>query len=105
MFGLQEFAIVMGLRCYRPEGPPPHKRSKERKCKKKIDGLFDIARRGYKASDLLIDIEDKTILIWNKQGNTKSHPKIVHKSQQIMDQMGTSLGFTIKNKKEEDTRC
>ena len=27
----------------------------------KIDGLFDIARRGYKASDLLTDLMDKTI--------------------------------------------
>ncbi|KAM3219402.1 hypothetical protein P3L10_023933 [Capsicum annuum] len=60
-FGLQEFAIVMGLRCHRPEGPPPHKRSKARKCKGKIDGLFDITRRGYKALDLLTDLEDKTI--------------------------------------------
>ncbi|KAM3201967.1 hypothetical protein P3L10_029591 [Capsicum annuum] len=60
-FGLQEFAIVTGLRCHRPEGPPLRKRSKERKCKEKIDGLFDIARRGYKASNLLTDLEDKTI--------------------------------------------
>ncbi|KAM3218024.1 hypothetical protein P3L10_022553 [Capsicum annuum] len=60
-FSLQEFAIVTGLRCHHPEGPPPHKIFKERKCKGKIDGLFDIARRGYKASDLLIDLEDKTI--------------------------------------------
>ncbi|KAF3634621.1 hypothetical protein FXO37_26389 [Capsicum annuum] len=27
-FGLQEFAIVMGLRCHRPKEPPPQKRSK-----------------------------------------------------------------------------
>ncbi|KAM3217027.1 hypothetical protein P3L10_026470 [Capsicum annuum] len=60
-FGLQECAIVTGLKCHHSEGPPSHKRSKERKRKEKIDGLFDIARRGYKASDLLIDIEDKTI--------------------------------------------
>ncbi|KAM3232717.1 hypothetical protein P3L10_018076 [Capsicum annuum] len=60
-FGLQEFAIVTGLRCHRPEGRPPRKRSKSRKCKGKIDGLFDIAQRGYKASDLLTDLEDKTI--------------------------------------------
>ncbi|KAM3266688.1 hypothetical protein P3L10_003683 [Capsicum annuum] len=60
-FGLQMFVIVTGLRCYHPEGPPPRKRSKARKCKGKIDGLFDIARRGYKASDLLIDLKDKTI--------------------------------------------
>ncbi|KAM3324663.1 hypothetical protein P3S67_005815 [Capsicum chacoense] len=60
-FGLQEFAKVTGLRCHRPEGPPPHKRSKARKYKGKIDGLFDIARRGYKASELLIDLKDKSI--------------------------------------------
>ncbi|KAM3199553.1 hypothetical protein P3L10_031913 [Capsicum annuum] len=60
-FGLQEFAIVKVLRCHRPEGPPPRKTSKARKCKGKIDGLFDIARRGYKALDLLTDLEDKTI--------------------------------------------
>ncbi|KAM3285190.1 hypothetical protein P3S67_023989 [Capsicum chacoense] len=60
-FGLQEFAIVTGLRCHRPEVPLPNKRSKERKCKGKIDGLFNIARRGYKASNLLTDLEDKTI--------------------------------------------
>ena len=65
-FGLQEFAIVMGLRCHRPEEPPiakgtPCKSSKARKRKEKIDGLFDIARCGYKASDLLTDLEDKTI--------------------------------------------
>ena len=56
----------MGLRCNRPEEPPiaketPRKRSKARKCKEKIDGLFYIAQRGYKASDLLIDLEDKII--------------------------------------------
>ncbi|KAF3630085.1 putative glycerol-3-phosphate 2-O-acyltransferase 6-like [Capsicum annuum] len=66
-FGLQEFSIVTGLRCYRPEEPPiakgtPRKRSKERKYKEKIDGLFDIARHGYKASDLLTDLMDKNIL-------------------------------------------
>ncbi len=60
-FGLQEFAIVTGLRCHRPEGPPPRKRSKARKCKEKINKLFDIARRGYKASNLLTDLKDKTI--------------------------------------------
>ena len=60
-FGLQEFSIVMGLRFHRPEGPPPHKRSKSRKYKEQIYELFDIARCGYKASDLLIDLEDKTI--------------------------------------------
>ena len=60
-FGLQEFAIVTGLRCHRPEGPPPRKRSKARKCKEKIDGLFNIAQHGYKALDLLTDLEDKTI--------------------------------------------
>ncbi|KAM3270490.1 hypothetical protein P3S67_028692 [Capsicum chacoense] len=59
-FCLQEFAIVTGLRCHRPEGPP-RKRSKARKSKEKIDGLFDTARRGYKALDLLTDLEDKTI--------------------------------------------
>ena len=59
-FGLQEFAIVTGLRCHRPEEPPPRK-SKARKRKEKINGLFDIARRGYKASDLLTDLENKTI--------------------------------------------
>ncbi|KAM3264077.1 hypothetical protein P3L10_001071 [Capsicum annuum] len=59
--GLQEFAIVTGLRCHHPEEPPPYKRSKARKRKERIDGLFDIARRGYKASDLLTDLEDKTI--------------------------------------------
>ncbi|KAM3246870.1 hypothetical protein P3L10_008637 [Capsicum annuum] len=51
----------MDLRCHHPEGPPPRKRSKARKWKEKIDGLFDIARCGYKASDLLTDLEDKTI--------------------------------------------
>ena len=60
-FSLQEFSIVTSLRCHRPEEPLPRKRSKARKCKEKIDGLFDIARRGYKASDLLTDLEDKTI--------------------------------------------
>ncbi|KAF3678778.1 hypothetical protein FXO37_04159 [Capsicum annuum] len=60
-FGLQEFAIVTGLRCHHPEGPPLRKRSKARKCKGKVDGLFDIAQRGYKASDLLTDLEDKII--------------------------------------------
>ncbi|KAM3289066.1 hypothetical protein P3S67_017353 [Capsicum chacoense] len=61
-FGLQEFAIVTGLRCHRPEEPPPPlKSSKARKRKKKIDGLFDIARSGYKALDLLTYLEDKTI--------------------------------------------
>ncbi|KAM3219957.1 hypothetical protein P3L10_024488 [Capsicum annuum] len=60
-FSLQEFVIVTGLRCHRPEGPAPRNRSKARKYKKKIDGLFDIAQRGYKASDLLTDLEDKTI--------------------------------------------
>ncbi|KAM3358374.1 hypothetical protein P3S68_021305 [Capsicum galapagoense] len=60
-FGLQEFTLVTGLRCHHPEGPPPRKRSKARKCKEKIDGLFDIARRGYKALDLLTDLRDKTI--------------------------------------------
>ena len=65
-FLLQEFTIVMGLRCHRPEEPPiakgtHRKRSKARKRKEKIDGLFDIARRVYKALDLLIDLEDKTI--------------------------------------------
>ncbi|KAF3655493.1 hypothetical protein FXO38_14653 [Capsicum annuum] len=37
------------------------KRSKVRKCKEKIDGLFDIARHGYKLSNLLKDLMDKTI--------------------------------------------
>ncbi|KAM3222716.1 hypothetical protein P3L10_021986 [Capsicum annuum] len=60
-FGLQEFTIMTGLRCHYPEGPLPRRRSKVRKCKGKIYGLFDIARCGYKASDLLIDLEDKTI--------------------------------------------
>ncbi|KAF3668147.1 hypothetical protein FXO37_09684 [Capsicum annuum] len=65
-FGLQEFAIVMGLRCHHLEELPiakgiPRKRSKARKYKKKINELFDIARRGYKASDLLTDLMDKTI--------------------------------------------
>ncbi|KAF3626078.1 hypothetical protein FXO37_30527 [Capsicum annuum] len=65
-FGLEEFAIVVGLRCHHPEEPPiakgtPCKRSKSSKRKKKIDGLFDIARRGNKASDLLTDLMDKTI--------------------------------------------
>ncbi|KAF3648042.1 hypothetical protein FXO38_18370 [Capsicum annuum] len=65
-FGLQEFAIMTGLRCHRLEEPPiakgtPHKRSKAKKCKEKIDGLFDIARRGYKALNLLTVIIDKTI--------------------------------------------
>ncbi|KAF3634390.1 hypothetical protein FXO38_25159 [Capsicum annuum] len=65
-FSLQEFTIVMGLRCHQPEEPPiakgiSHKRYKARKSKEKIDGLFDIARRGYKASELLTDLMDKTI--------------------------------------------
>ncbi|KAF3674855.1 hypothetical protein FXO38_05029 [Capsicum annuum] len=65
-FGLQEFSIVTGLGCHSPEEPSiikkiPRKRSKERKHKEKIDGLFDIARRGYKALDLLADLMDKTI--------------------------------------------
>ncbi|KAM3323168.1 hypothetical protein P3S67_004319 [Capsicum chacoense] len=60
-FGLQEFAIVTGLRCHHLEGPPTRKRSKARKCKEKIDGLFDIARCGSKASNFLTDLEDKTI--------------------------------------------
>ncbi|PHU20933.1 Filament-like plant protein 6 [Capsicum chinense] len=36
-FGLQEFTIVMGLRCHRPEELPPCKTSKTRKYKEKID--------------------------------------------------------------------
>ncbi|KAM3382898.1 hypothetical protein P3S68_008473 [Capsicum galapagoense] len=60
-FGLQEFTIVTGLRFHCPKGPPPRKRSKARKYKEKINRLFDIARRGYKASDLLTDLKDKTI--------------------------------------------
>ncbi|KAF3651503.1 putative glycerol-3-phosphate 2-O-acyltransferase 6-like [Capsicum annuum] len=65
-FSLQGFTIVTGLRCHHPEEPPiakgtPLKISKARKLKEKIDGLFDIARRGYKALDLLTDIMDKTI--------------------------------------------
>ncbi|KAF3633937.1 hypothetical protein FXO37_26779 [Capsicum annuum] len=65
-FGLQEFSIVTGLGCHSLEEPSitkeiPRKRSKERKHKEKIDGLFDIARRGYKALDLLADLMDKTI--------------------------------------------
>ena len=60
-FGFQEFDILTGLRCHCPEGPPPRKMSKARICKEKIDGLFDIARRGYKTSNLLTDLEDKTI--------------------------------------------
>ncbi|KAF3646601.1 hypothetical protein FXO38_19092 [Capsicum annuum] len=69
-FSLQEFSIVTGLRCDCLEEPPIakgtyHKRfkasSKTKKCKEKIDGLLDIARCGYKASNLLIDLRDKTI--------------------------------------------
>ncbi|KAM3283603.1 hypothetical protein P3S67_022401 [Capsicum chacoense] len=65
-FGLQESAIVTGLRCNHPEKPPitkrtPHKRFKARKSKEKIDGLSNIARCGYVASDLLIDLMDKII--------------------------------------------
>ncbi|KAF3677094.1 hypothetical protein FXO37_04980 [Capsicum annuum] len=60
-FDLQEFAIVKGLRCHHPEEPPPRKRSKARKYKENIDGLFDIDLRGYKVSDLLTDLKDKII--------------------------------------------
>ncbi|KAF3683132.1 hypothetical protein FXO38_00926 [Capsicum annuum] len=60
-FGLQEFTIMTGLRCHHPEEPPPRKRSKARKCKEKIDGLFDIALCDYKALDFLTDLEDKAI--------------------------------------------
>ncbi|KAF3681720.1 hypothetical protein FXO38_01597 [Capsicum annuum] len=65
-FGLKEFAFVTSLRCNPPKKLPiskgtPRKKSKERKCKEKIDGRFDIARLGYKTSDLLTDLRDKTI--------------------------------------------
>ncbi|KAF3637786.1 hypothetical protein FXO37_24718 [Capsicum annuum] len=65
-FGLQEFAIVMGLRYHRVEEllftkKTPCKRSKEREVMEKLDGLFHIARRGYKASNLLTDLMDKII--------------------------------------------
>ncbi|KAF3639971.1 putative glycerol-3-phosphate 2-O-acyltransferase 6-like [Capsicum annuum] len=56
----------MGLRCQHPNKSPiikgtPCKRSKARKCKEKIDGLFDIAQHGYKESGLLTDLMDKII--------------------------------------------
>ncbi|KAM3202204.1 hypothetical protein P3L10_029828 [Capsicum annuum] len=65
-FGLQEFDIVTGLRYHHPKEPPiakgrPRKRSKVRKRMEKINELFDIARRVYKALDLLTDLMDKTI--------------------------------------------
>ncbi|KAF3627034.1 hypothetical protein FXO37_30065 [Capsicum annuum] len=79
-FGLQEIAIVTGLRCDRPEEPitkanrtakPPqaHKGkalsqqppNKSNKRKGKIDGLLEISGRGYKALNLIIDLKDKTI--------------------------------------------
>ncbi|PHT28422.1 hypothetical protein CQW23_31979 [Capsicum baccatum] len=60
--------------------------------------LYSLAITGDKMEDCLSDACH--LMIRNKQGNTKSHPKTVHKSQQIMHQIGTSLGFTIYNKKD-----
>ncbi|KAF3681206.1 hypothetical protein FXO37_02996 [Capsicum annuum] len=65
-FSIDRFFIVTGLRFHHPEEPPitketRHIRSKAKKHKEKIDGLFDIARHGYKSLDLLTDLMDKTI--------------------------------------------
>ncbi|KAF3654848.1 hypothetical protein FXO37_16271 [Capsicum annuum] len=70
LFWLARVCHSDGLEMHHPEEPPisketPRKISKAsiktNKCKEKIDGLLDIARCGYKASDLLTDLWEKTI--------------------------------------------
>ncbi|PHT34826.1 hypothetical protein CQW23_26626 [Capsicum baccatum] len=61
--------------------------------------LYSLAITGDKKEDCLSD--SCHLMIWNKQGNTKSHPKTVHKSQKIVDQMGPlsdSLSRTRKKR-------